>query len=134
MKKIIENNDLEKNNNISKVLKGSALSILITLILLFVFSALLTYTNIPEDSINIVTIIITAISILVGGYISSRHIKKNGLLNGGLVGFIYILFIYLISSIASGDFSMNVYSVIMLIASVVGGMLGGIIGVNTSSR
>lgn len=88
----------ESKNNIIPIIKGIAISYFITLILLFIFSVLLTYTNISETTTAPVILIITAISILVGSSIGSSKIRKNGLINGGVVGFLYIIFLYIISS------------------------------------
>ena len=74
--------------------------------------------------------IITAISILIGSSLGNIKIKKNGLINGGLIGGIYIITIYLISSILNWKFSLNIQSIIMIITAIVFGILGGIIGVN----
>ena len=57
-------------------------------------------------------------------------IKKMGLINGGIVGLIYVLLIYFASSLTGSGFALNVYSTIMIIAGVIAGVLGGIIGVN----
>ena len=57
-------------------------------------------------------------------------IKKNGILNGGIIGFIYILAIYLLSSLIGGGFGLNIYGIIMMIAGIVAGAIGGIVGVN----
>ena len=121
---------VKADKNIIRIIKGSVFSILITLILLFIYAILLTSTNIPESTMSVVVITITGISILIGSSISSFKIKKRGIVNGGLVGFIYIITIYLISSIALMGFSMNITSIIMLIVAIVIGMIGGIIGVN----
>lgn len=104
---------------------------MLTLILLFLFSIILTYTNISENTIAPVIIIITIISILIGSSMSTIKIKKNGIVNGGLIGFIYILTIYIISSIVKTGFALNMYSIIMIILSILAGMIGGIVGVNT---
>ena len=121
---------VKADKNIIRIIKGSAFSILITLILLFIYAILLTSTNIPESTMSVVVITITGISILIGSSISSFKIKKRGIVNGGLVGLIYIITIYLISSIALMGFSMNITSIIMLIVAIVIWMIGGIIGVN----
>lgn len=123
-------NKEEIKQNIIRILKGSVTSILLTIILLFIFAIILTYTNLQENIMPAVVIIITAISILIGSSISTLKIKKNGLLNGAMVGIIYILSIYLISSIIGMDFSCNTNSIIMMVAGIVAGMIGGIIGVN----
>ncbi len=47
----------------------------------------------------------------------SSKIKKNGIINGGVIGFIYILLIYLISSITGVGFSININSIIMIICA-----------------
>lgn len=130
MVKMKEMNTDGTTGNLVRVLKGSIASIVITLVLLLIYSALLTYTSINENTMPVFIIAITAISILAGSLISSLNIKKNGLTNGALVGLIYILVIYLLSSIVSGNFSLNIYSIIMMIASVIAGAIGGIVGVN----
>jgi len=118
------------NKNMINILKGSALSIVVTLILLFIFSIVLTYTSVQESLIAPVVIVITAISILAGSSISSLKIKKNGLVNGALVGLIYILVIYLIFSITGSGFMLNITSIIMVVSAIIAGIIGGIIGVN----
>lgn len=130
MIKMKEINSEGKTGNFVRVLKGSVASVFITVVLLLIYSALLTYTSINENTMPIFIIAITAISILIGSLISSLNIKKNGLTNGALVGLIYILVIYLLSSIIGQNFSLNMYSIIMIIASVIAGAIGGIIGVN----
>lgn len=112
------------------IIKGCAFAIVLSIILLTIFALILTYTNISESSIKPVVLIITGISILIGSTISSIKIKKNGLLNGGMVGFIYIITLYLASSICLAGFSISINSFIMLIVGVVTGIIGGIIGVN----
>lgn len=125
--------NLDKNElsaNLIRIVKGSIAAIVITLILLFIFAILLTYTKLQENIISPVVIVVTAISILIGSSISTLKIKKNGLLNGALVGIIYIVTIYLISSITGSGFACNINTIIMMVSSVIAGMLGGIIGVN----
>lgn len=120
----------KENKQILNIAKGVGISFISTVILLLIFAALLTYTNIQENTINPVIIVITAISILIGSSIVNIKIKKNGLLNGGLIGGLYMLIIYFISSILNWDFSLNLQSIIFIIVGLVFGILGGIIGVN----
>ena len=75
MVKVSENN----SNSVVRILKGSIISIITTLILLIIFSAMLTYTNINENTMPTVIIICTALSILIGSQIATSKIKKNGL-------------------------------------------------------
>lgn len=130
MVKMKEMNSDDTKNNFTRIIKGSIISVALTLILLFIYSIFLTYTKLNENTIPLFVIGITAISIFIGSLISSIHIKKNGIINGAMVGLIYIIAIYLISSTISKDFSLNMYSTIMIISSIIAGALGGIIGVN----
>ena len=122
--------DTEMKANIIRIIKGSITAIVITLILLFIFSIILTYTSIKESAMSPVVIIITAVSILIGSSISTLKIKKMGLVNGALVGLIYILTIYVISSITGLGFALQLQTIIMMLAAIGAGMIGGIIGVN----
>ena len=54
---------METTKNIAK---GVGISLLLTVILLIIFSLILTYTKISESTINPVIMIITALSILIG--------------------------------------------------------------------
>lgn len=125
--------NLDKNEakeNLIRIIKGSGIALGITLAFLFIYAILLTYTNIQENTMIPVVIIITAISILIGSSLSTLKIKKNGLINGTLVGIIYIFLLYIISSVTGSGFSLNLMSIIMVTASIIAGMIGGIIGVN----
>lgn len=123
-------NENELSKNIVRILKGTITAIILSLILLLIFAIILTYTAISENVIKPVIIVISGISILVGSSISTLTIKKNGMINGCLVGLIYILSLYLISSIIVSVFSINLYSLIMIVVCIITGMIGGVIGVN----
>ena len=120
----------DKQEILKSLGKGLLISFVMTILILLIFSIILTFTNISEKTIVPVIIISTAISILIGSSISNIRIKKNGILNGALIGGGYILILYLLSSILNARFNLNIQSIIMISAGVVFGILGGIIGVN----
>ena len=134
MEKNVSINKINLNNNIVKVIKRSIIAFLISIMLLFIFASLLVYTNIQENTIKPVVIIISIISILVGSSLSSIKIKRKGIVNGALVGTIYIMVIYILSSICFVGFELNLESIIMIISSIISGMIGGVIGVNIDSK
>ena len=76
----VSENISENGNNIKKVIKGSAFSIIITLIGLLIYSIILSCTSVSESTIPTIVIIITAISVLIGSTISTSNIKKNGII------------------------------------------------------
>ena len=122
--------DISKEKNSLKIIKGSIIAIILSVILLTIYALLLSYTTISENTMVPVIITITGISILVGSSISSMHIKRQGMVNGALVGLIYMLTLYVLSSIFLSSFEINLKSVIMIGVGILAGMIGGIIGVN----
>ncbi len=121
----------ERTNVFFSIIKGVGISLAFTIISLIILSSLLVYTNLSENLIKPVITTITGISILIGSSIGNRKSKKNGFINGAFVGIIYILCIYIISSITNGgNFSLNLGSIIMMIVGAIAGIIGGIIGVN----
>lgn len=127
----MENYQENNKKNLKNISIGIGISFLITIICLFIFSILLTYTNISENTITPTIIIMTGISVLTGSSIGNVKIKKNGIINGAIIGGGYLLILYLISSLLNVEFSLNLKSVIMIIVGIVFGVFGGIMGVNS---
>ena len=124
----------EFKQNTIRIIKGSILAILISVILLFIYATILTYTDIQETTMLSVIFTVVGISILTGSMISVRKIRKNGMLNGAIVGLIYIIILYLSSSICLTGFSLTLNSFAMLIVGIITGIIGGIIGVNINRK
>lgn len=121
---------INKNSGIYAITKGFFISIILSLLFVFIYAVILVNTNIQESTIRPVLITITSISILIGSSISSMKIKNKGLLNGILVSLLYFVTFYLLSSITVCGFTFSLSSVIMIIVGVFIGAIGGIIGVN----
>lgn len=119
-----------KNNNMFYIFKGVIFSLIFTFAFLLIFSVMLTYTNISENTIEPVIIILTAVSIFLGSSIGNMNIKKNGIINGSIIGGMYLLFLYVFSSIINSNFSLNIRSIIIILLGMFCGVIGGILGVN----
>lgn len=122
--------DKVESNYIKQILKGDLIALIFTIVMLLIFSIVLTYTSVPEAVIPQTIIIITGISILLGSSVGTIKMRTRGLISGVLISIIYIGTIYFFSSVINGDFSFNIYSLIMSLSSIVCGIIGGIIGVN----
>lgn len=131
MKNIVK---FEKNASLNFIVKGYIIALIISLISLFVYSVVLVNTDIQEYTIKPVVTIIIAISILIGSSISSMKIGKNGILNGFCVGGIYLLSLYVLSSIAITGFGVNLSAIIIIIVGSLLGGIGGVIGVNMGGK
>lgn len=121
---------IRENSMILKVIKGVTISVVISMIGVFLLAVVLTYSNVQENIIPIAIIFLTCISILIATIISTKKISKNGMINGGVIGVSYVVLLYLISSILNTGFQFNVYTMFMIICGVIAGIIGGIIGIN----
>ena len=130
VKKIEDITKEKSNSNLIKIIKGSSIAIVLSLIFLTIYAAILSFTSVSETTMVPVVLVLTGISILIGSSMSSISIKRQGIINGGLVGLIYVLFLYIVSSIAGIGFGLNMNAIIMLIVGIITGMIGGVIGVN----
>ena len=137
----MKNNKLKENktgekNNIIGIIEGCAVSIFITVIMLVIISMILAKTTISEEFINPMIMIIIAFSIFLGSIISTLKIEKKGFFTGAIIGIVYFLVMYIISSIANLNFSFNFNfnSLILIALLIFFGMTGGIIGVNLKKK
>ena len=125
-----ENFNNKNTKDLAIIVKGSIIALILTIIMLTIYAVILAYTDVSENSMSMIITTICGLSILIGSSLSNIKIKRKGIINGGLIGLIYILVLYIISSIATGIFNLNFNSVILIIVSIATGMCGGIIGVN----
>ncbi|HOV26781.1 MAG TPA: TIGR04086 family membrane protein [Pseudobacteroides sp.] len=115
---------------LASIIKGIVISFLITIPFFAAFALALTYTDFPEKYISSSVIITTIVSIIVAGSTATSRINRKGWINGAAVGAVYMLVLYIASSISFKDFTVTRYCVTMLIIGIVSGSIGGIIGVN----
>ena len=116
--------------NMKNIGIGSAIALVLSALLLLGFSLLLARTDMQESTIRPVIILLSSLCILIGSVFTARKNTKNGMVNGGFVGGIYLLVLWIISSILMEGMSFTLHTGIMLVAAILTGMLGGIIGVN----
>lgn len=110
--------------------KGIVISFVITIILFYILGIILSCTSVPEKVINPGIIIITGVSILIATSIVTIKVQDKGMMRGGIIGAIYFVLIYFISSLLLKNFDINVYSAIMFVVSFLCGGIGGIVGIN----
>ena len=111
-------------------LKGSLIALVFTVLVFLIFAVVLSYTPIPEDVIPYVVFITQVIGGIISGFIPAKRAKTRGIITGGIAASLYMLFIWLISSLASGGFYFGKHILSMLLVTVFSGAVGGISGVN----
>ena len=123
---------LEKSKiNFRGIFKGIVFSIVLTAILVVIVALISYFSDISDKLISALLFIVSVSSVLVGAIFVTKSTSENGLMHGGIIGIGYFLVILVASIIAKRSFSMNTNLLTMMIANIAGGMLGGILGINS---
>ena len=99
--------------------KSFCISIGMTLILLLILSILLALTPISENIMSVSIVFISSLSILMGGFLIGKSIKTKGIVYGAIFGFIYMVILYLISSVVNLNFFINLETILMFFAGII---------------
>ncbi|MFA5524516.1 MAG: TIGR04086 family membrane protein [Tissierellales bacterium] len=115
---------------ILNIIKGTLIGLLLTFLLIIIFTIILAYTKLSEGLIPFINSIIMILGISSGAILTSKKLDKRGWVNGGLIGICYFLIIFVISQILIKDFSLGKYFFIKGSIALVTGCIGGMIGIN----
>lgn len=112
------------------LLKGLLASYIITVPAFMLLALILSNTDFPQRLATPAVVITTVISVLTAGSVSTRGIRNRGWLNGSIVGLIYMIILYLFSSLLYNNFTIDKYVVTMAAIGILTGAIGGIVGIN----
>lgn len=112
--------------------KALGLSLIITLLFLFVISLLLRFTGLSELKLPFLNNMTSVVSIAIGSLYISLNVKENGWINGALVGFIYYVLIIVLNKIFIKTLTFDIILLAKLIGASLIGAISGVIGINLS--
>ena len=115
------NKRLLKSIIIGTLCAAAAITVLLLLCALL-FSASGFY---PDEALGYIDLGFIAAGSLLGGFIASRLNRRSGLLTGVITG-LCVFVIILLTGLWNG---ISIFAVYKLLAAVVGGALGGILGI-----
>ena len=106
---------------------------LISFFALLLFAALCLYLDLQENYSFFVSGVCLAIGGFNSGFLSSKKLKKKGILNGFVCGMFLYLIVLIISLFfrESGVTSNTLYRFLL---TIIASMMGGVIGVNFKSK
>lgn len=119
---------------LSSVLKGSLISVSVSLVLILVFALLIKFLNIPDSVIQPVNQAIKIISIFCGCWFALKNFPKRGFVTGALLGVVYTILAYLIFSVLSKTFSFDITLFIDILFALIIGAICGVFLVNKKSK
>lgn len=116
------------------LLKGLLASYIVTIPAFLLFALILANLDFPQRLITPVVVVITVISVLTAGAVSTRGVRSKGWLNGSIVGLVYMVILYLFSSIVYKNFALDRNVLTMAVIGVLSGAIGGIVSINTKKN
>ena len=126
-----KSNNTKSNSAIISLTKGAIFAYLLTAVVFVIYGLLLTYTETTEKNIQIVVMITTVISVLIGGIIASKGVDSKGLFFGMLVGVVYALIMIMVGLCILPVMKITSKMIMIIVLSISAGGIGGIIGINT---
>ena len=126
---------LSKNKNfIVALLKGTFVSILISLIGILIFAIFLKFVDINDGWIMPINQIIKVVSIFFGVKSMLKASSGKGLLKGLILGLTYTVFAFIIFSLLSSSFTFDVTLLFDVLFGSIIGAICGIICVSTKKE
>lgn len=116
----------KKGNIFGKVIKGSCLSLCFSLVFILLFAFCLKFTSLSESLITPINQVIKGVSIFLGVFLALKKEKKQGLVCGLLIGFVFTIIAFLSFSVLCGVF---VFDKTILTDMFFGAIIGGICGI-----
>ena len=124
----------DKKLLIKAVLFGTVCGLLVTVILVCILSAIvMTSGLLPTELTNYITLALLALGAFSGGFITSRITKSAGLVAGLITGF-SIFILITITGLTKSDDPVSLLTLIRLVALLVSGGVGGIVGLKRKER
>lgn len=124
----------DKKLLIKAVLFGTVCGLLVTVVLICIFSAIIMTCGLfPEEITNYITLALLSIGAFSGGFITSKITKSAGLIVGLLTGFASFILITVTGLTKSND-PVTLLTLIRLAALLISGGIGGIAGLKRKER
>ncbi len=126
--------DVNKSFDLLYILKSVVISYAISVVLLFFSALFATYQCLSDKGISVLVNIITAIGVLICGFLSGRNSSRGGIFSGATAGIIYTSLLCLIGNLISKTFVFGSNSITALVIGLICGAVGGIVGINMRSH
>lgn len=116
------------------ILKGSLISLAVSLVGILIFAFFIKYVAVPTSAIRPVNQVIKGLSLLIGTFIALKKSDKMGLVTGLIIGLVYTILAFVVFSILDGHFEFSKTLVNDLLFGGIIGAICGIIAVNLRKK
>lgn len=133
MKKRKQEKAKEKNQYVYCVIKGLIFGLASFLILISLFAFVITRIDLSENQIKICAVLCSALSSFIGGFSSTRSIRRKGVYLGAVTSLSMTVLIFLILLAVNGTDIGYTFFIVMPI-TLLTGSIGGISAVNIRGK
>lgn len=116
------------------ILKGSLISLAVSLVGILIFAFFIKYVAVPTSAIRPVNQVIKGLSLFIGTFIALKKSDKMGLVTGLIIGLVYTILAFVVFSILDGHFEFSKTLVNDLLFGGIIGAICGIIAVNLRKK
>ena len=113
-----------------KIFIGALLSLVLSIVFVCILAIFVFFLNIPDRTITMLIFALSAISVFAGAFLLAKNVSCRGLLNGLFLAAIYFLILSAVSFAICGGISLESTNLFRRVATLLAGMLGGILGIN----
>ncbi len=110
--------------------RGLIRGYIISLLLFLITAVIITYTSLGENVIPLITSVIMIVGVVFSAIYCSVHLRSKGWFHGGLIGFVFVLILVLISKMFIKEYSIDSIALYKILLGVGAGIIGGMLGVN----
>lgn len=115
-----------------QILMGSIIGTILFFLMILTFSFLIIKSDISDSLQNIISFLSAIASAFIGGYASAFRLKSKGLIRGIISAFVQAIIVAVILLSVLQDLGLR--TILMIIAMMLGGAIGGITAVNKRKK
>ena len=110
--------------------KGVLRSVIVTTILLAIYSILMNFVDFSMKTVSVVYMVITCVSIVYGAIYASKTNGHKGWISGLSVSALYMLILLIITALINGGLGFSSVMVVQIMLALGVGTLSGMLGIN----
>jgi len=124
----------ENKSQLKQLVIGVLMGYAITCIVFLAYAMLITYTQMSERNLPTVVAITTLLSVMVAGFDAAKGAPSRGWMWGMTAGLIYVTVLAIIMVVMLPGFFVDGRTITIIVLSIAGGGLGGILGINVRTK
>lgn len=122
---------MNKKQYFLNISKGTVRAILLTIIVMLVYSIIMNFTDLSLKTSSVVYLVTTCLSIVYGAIYASKANNKKGWFTGLITALLYMVIIFIVAMITNGPaVILTLEAFLRLILALAVGALSGMLGIN----